>query len=67
MFLCDILFLSIILQEVYGVIYLKVIDKQGALKFKEQGKNLKVSYNAEYAEGDKIRVDTRTGEYMERA
>ena len=48
------------------MIYLKVIDKQGALKFKEQGKNLNVTYKGEYQEGDKIRVDTRTGEYVER-
>ena len=31
----------------YGVIYLKVIDKQGVQKFKEQGKNLKVTYKGD--------------------
>lgn len=46
------------------MIYLKVIDKQGALKFKEHGKNLKVSYKGEYAEGDKIRVDITEGEFV---
>ena len=46
------------------MIYLKVIDKQGALKFKEQGKNLKVSYKCEYQEGDKIRVDITEGEFV---
>ena len=46
------------------MIYLKVIDKQGSLKFKEQGKNLKVCYNGEYAEGDKIRVDITEGEFV---
>ena len=46
------------------MIYLKVIDKQGALKFKEQGKNLNVTYKGEYQEGDKIRVDITEGEFV---
>ena len=46
------------------MIYLKVTDKQGSLKFKEQGKNLKVTYNGEYAPGDKIRVDITEGEFV---
>ena len=46
------------------MIYLKVIDKQGALKFKEQGKNLNVTYKGEYQEGDIIRVDITEGEFV---
>ncbi len=46
------------------MIYLKIIDKQGSLKFKEQGKNLKVPYKGEYQEGDKIRVDITEGEFV---
>ena len=46
------------------MIYLKLIDKQGNLKFKEQGKELKISYSGEYAEGDKIRVDITEGEFV---
>ena len=36
-------FWKIINTEVFKIIYLKVIDKQGQLKFKEQGKKLSVS------------------------
>ena len=50
--------------EVLTIIYLKVIDKKGRLKYKEQGKNLTVTYKGEFAEGDKIRVDITEGEFV---
>ena len=38
--------------------------KERVAALKEQGKNLKVTYNGEYCEGDKIRVDITEGEFV---
>ncbi len=48
----------------FKIIYLKVFDKKGLVKFKEEGKNLCVTYKGEYQEGDRIRVDISEGSFV---
>lgn len=39
------------------MIYLKIVDKDGNIKFKEAGKNVLATYEAKYEEGDKIVIE----------
>lgn len=39
------------------MIFLKIVDKDGNLKFKASGKDIEANYDAPYAEGDKIRIE----------